>query len=47
MDYQIPFKLTGKLTTLTRSGDRPKLTPEPKAPAGPEKNWMQTVPGHG
>ena len=27
-DYQVPFKFTGKLTKLTLSIDRPKLTPE-------------------
>ena len=27
-DYQVPFKFTGKLTKLTLTIDRPKLTPE-------------------
>ena len=26
-DYQVPFRFTGKLTKLTLSIDRPKLTP--------------------
>ncbi|MGH7893921.1 MAG: arylsulfatase, partial [Candidatus Binatia bacterium] len=26
-DYQVPFEFTGKLTKLTLSIDRPKLTP--------------------
>jgi arylsulfatase len=26
--YQVPFKFTGKLTKLTLTIDRPKLTPE-------------------
>jgi len=27
-DYQVPFKLTGKLDKLTLAIDRPQLTPE-------------------
>ena len=27
-DYQVPFAFTGKLTKLTLTIDRPKLTPE-------------------
>jgi arylsulfatase A-like enzyme len=36
-DYQVPFKFTGKLTKLTLSIDRPKLTPED------EKKLMQAT----
>lgn len=27
-DYQVPFRFTGKLSKLTLTVDRPKLTPE-------------------
>ncbi len=36
-DYQVPFKFTGKLTKLTLTIDRPKLTPED------EKKLMQAT----
>ena len=35
-DYQVPFRLTGKLEKLTLKIDRPKLTPEE------EKKLMET-----
>lgn len=28
MDYQVPFKITGRLNKLALNIDRPKLTPE-------------------
>ncbi len=36
-DYRVPFRFTGKISKLTISLDRPKLTPED------EKRLMQTA----